>query len=152
MIRIAPTGEDRAALQSAWAHAADAAVGDPCFTGQAVKKPWGSEREVTRSAAWSVWELSLNAGGRTSLHCHRDKDVLFVVLSGQVRLRTLKREFLFGYAQQELVLIERGAFHSLEALCAARVIEIESSANRDDLVRIADLYGRVQQGYAVAAG
>lgn len=113
---------------------------------QTVEKPWGHEQEIYRAGAVSITRLVINAGGETSLHCHAGKDAVLIVEEGDCVLETLS-----GFATMaagESAQIQRGAFHRTRTDKGCVVIEIESPANKRDLVRVNDRYGREGLGYA----
>lgn len=114
------------------------------WLGKIVPKPWGEEVEVYRSGLVSIWRLTLNPGCETSMHCHPGKETVLIVESGEAIVETLGgfQEVKAG----EMTHIQRGAFHRTRTNIGAMVIEIESPANKRDLVRLNDKYGR-GQGY-----
>lgn len=116
------------------------------WTGVVVEKPWGEERQLRATKEFSIWRLVIHGGCETSLHCHTEKTALMEVQSGEVELFTFSGARTFR--QGECVLIEKGVFHRLKAHEGAVVIELEWPANRRDLVRYADAYGREGREYA----
>lgn len=114
------------------------------WLGKVVPKPWGEEVEIYRSGTVSIWRLTLNPGCETSMHCHPRKDTVLVVEAGDCIVETLGgfREVKAG----EMVHLQRGAFHRTRTNGGAMLVEVESPANKRDLVRLNDKYGR-GQGY-----
>lgn len=110
-----------------------------------VEKPWGYEREIYRAGAVSITRLVINPGMETSMHCHVGKDVCFIVEEGDCVLDSLSGTTYMTAGEQ--VQIQRGAFHRTRTVKGCALLEIESPANKRDLVRLADRYGR-GQGYA----
>lgn len=114
------------------------------WTGIEVPKPWGSEREVYKEGAISIWRLVLDAGAETSMHAHPNKETVLAVQSGECLFETYSGESILRAG--DMVLIKAGAFHRTKTKDGAVVIEMESPPNKNDLVRIDDKYGR-GQGY-----
>ena len=148
MVNISQSDADRARL---------GAVGDQDlrddgtdYEGVVVQKPWGSEWQGFRNAEFSAWQLNINAGAETSMHCHPGKTTILVVTEGEVVVSTLESSFWMSVGQ--VLIIERGVFHrtASSALAGAVVMELESPANKRDLVRIEDRYGRAGMGYECA--
>jgi mannose-6-phosphate isomerase-like protein (cupin superfamily) len=110
-----------------------------------VQKPWGYEVEIFRSGIVSISRLVLNPGAETSMHCHTNKNALLLVEQGECILETLSESKTLREGQ--MTLINRGAFHRTRTLKGATLIEVESPANKRDLVRINDRYGRTGMGY-----
>lgn len=114
------------------------------WLGKIVQKPWGEEVEVYHSGAASIWRLTLNAGCETSMHCHPRKDTVLVVEVGECVVEML--DTFRTLSAGEMVCLQRGAFHRTRTNTGAVLLEIESPANKRDLVRLNDKYGR-GQGY-----
>lgn len=110
-----------------------------------VEKPWGYEREIYRSGAVSITRLVINPGAETSMHCHIGKDVTFIVEEGECVLDSLSGVISMKAGEQ--VQIQRGAFHRTRTAKGCVLLEVESPANKRDIVRLTDRYGR-GQGYA----
>lgn len=109
-----------------------------------VEKPWGYEREIYRAGAVSITRLVLNPGAETSMHCHIEKDVVFIVEEGECVLDSLSGVMPMQAGEQ--AQIQRGAFHRTRTVKGCVLLEVESPANKRDLVRLYDRYGR-GQGY-----
>lgn len=111
-----------------------------------VPKPWGGEYLVAQNESVAVWFLSINAGQSTSMHAHAHKRTALVVMTGFARVKTLTNEYIL--APNDVVLIEPGVFHSTSAISnKIRIIEAETPPMKEDLIRLSDNYGRVNQGY-----
>ena len=113
--------------------------------GKDINKPWGAEWELYRDDALSVWEALLVPCAETSLHCHPGKTAVIVCHSGRVQVETLTGTMHLN--EGDAVVLAPGVFHRTLAEQGAKIIEIESPPNRNDLVRASDKYGR-GQGYA----
>jgi len=121
---------------------------------QAVSKPWGEEYLVYDGSEVQIWYLDIKPGKSTSLHCHPNKNTGLIMLSGWGRV-----EFLSGAEELKLApyktMIRAGVFHSTysdfvynnrngEGL---KLFEIETSKDRNDLVRMRDEHGRENEAY-----
>lgn len=112
-----------------------------------IKKPWGYEYLIFQNNHTAVWLLSIAHGTKTSLHCHPNKKTGLVLLAGNARVTSLNTSYEIGAGQG--FLIDKGAFHSTEALSPEGIIvmEVETPVNKNDLVRFSDAYGRSGKGY-----
>lgn len=113
-----------------------------------VEKPWGFEIWWAYTDAYAGKLLQVERGHRLSLQYHQRKDESCYLLSGRVRL-------IKGPTVDELVESELGPgacwrnhpgeIHTVEALETSLVIEA-STPQLDDVVRLLDDYGRVDDG------
>jgi acetolactate synthase-1/2/3 large subunit len=140
------------------------------YEGQLIKKPWGFEWESFNNGAAAVWILHIAAKRKTSLHCHPNKRTVLFVLKGSVQFTTRSMHtdvFAFegkrAYTDTrvmhalEFVEIPKGQYHQTEAVSVldgypsaedgAWVLEIEEPSDKNDLVRMADEYGREDKPY-----
>jgi mannose-6-phosphate isomerase-like protein (cupin superfamily) len=122
------------------------------FRNVIVPKPWGLEYLCGRNKYLEVWELYIDSGASTSLHCHPDKDTLNIILEGEATLETIKgKEVLYV---GDFRIIKAGAIHRTinHSESCARVLEIESPPNKYNLIRVRDSYGRENLGYIISSG
>lgn len=112
-----------------------------------IAKPWGHEYLIFQNDHAAVWILHMRQGHRTSMHCHPNKKTSLTVLAGEARCSTLVDEH--RVRTREGLLIEKGVFHSTEALSPEWVIvmEVETPTSKHDLVRLHDAYGRSGKRY-----
>jgi mannose-6-phosphate isomerase-like protein (cupin superfamily) len=110
-----------------------------------VDKPWGSERIWAHTRQYVGKVIYIKAGKRLSLQQHRQKDESILILRGRLRLHrgddtaTLTTEVL---APGEHRRIPTGLVHRFEALDEdVELIEV-STPELDDVVRLADDFGR----------
>ncbi|MDA1334984.1 MAG: hypothetical protein O2794_03150 [bacterium] len=117
------------------------------YTNVVIKKPWGQEYLIFRNDNIAIWILHIKQGCQTSMHCHPNKKTSLAVLSGEVRFCTLDIEETIIAGEGRL--IEKGVFHSSEALSEEGVLimETETPTNKKDLIRLKDEYGRSGKGY-----
>jgi len=110
-----------------------------------VDKPWGHELWFAHTEHYAGKLLHVKAGYRLSVQYHDEKDETSYLLSGRLLLRQ-------GQAVDQLNVRELGpgevwrneprVIHVIEALEDSVVVEV-STPELDDVVRLADRYGRV---------
>ncbi len=113
-----------------------------------VNKPWGNEYLIYNCKSSATWCLQLDQDQKTSLHCHPNKKTGFLLLDGEVEIE-------LGFYQKTIlkspdkIMIRPGLFHATKAISknGARILEIESPVDKDDLVRFKDQYGRENKPY-----
>lgn len=110
-----------------------------------VRKPWGYEYVAYQNDIVSLWVLHINKNERTSLHCHPNKGTGLVILKGSAKIRFIADETTLEAPAKKM--IRRGLFHQTEALSDLIMLEIETSTDKEDLVRLQDNYGRQNKGY-----
>lgn len=109
-----------------------------------VEKPWGHELWFAQTERYAGKLLHVRAGQRLSVQYHKEKDETSYLLSGRLRLSQgasadslVTTELEAGAAWRS----EPGQVHTIEALEDAVVVEV-STPELDDVVRLADNYGR----------
>lgn len=115
-----------------------------------VTKPWGKEYLMFENTDVAIWILKIEAGQKTSMHCHPGKNTSLIVLGGRARCRTLEKEHEF--LTEQGIYIGKGVFHQSinPGSKPLFMMEIESPVDKFDLVRLEDGYGRVDCGYESA--
>lgn len=113
-----------------------------------VEKPWGHELWFARTERYAGKLLHVRAGERLSVQYHEEKDETSYLLSGRLRLSQgpsadalVTTELEAGAAWRN----EPGQVHTIEAIEDAVVVEV-STPELDDVVRLADDYGRDAAG------
>ena len=145
MIVAERTEADIAALRAADVDSRELRDDGTSWLDRVVQKPWGAECEIYRAGAVSITRLVINANDETSLHCHPGKAAVLIVESGTCDVAFLDRIVVLSAG--ESVYIKRGVFHRARTRTGATLIEVEAPANKRDLVRIGDRYGRSGMGY-----
>jgi mannose-6-phosphate isomerase-like protein (cupin superfamily) len=113
-------------------------------TSHEVRRPWGSVRTLGRGEGWQVKRIAVKAGGRLSLQTHAKRAETWVVASGRaiVTVDNETRTLQLG----DSVHIPLGAVHRLEnpGPEPLDLIEVQQGSylGEDDIVRLADIYGR----------
>ncbi len=121
------------------------------YDNKIVFKPWGYEYVVYRNANnLCVTLLNIEYNKTTSLHCHPQKKSGFILLKGkasfQLGLRKKNRE---THSSPSKRMMARGLFHSIKSISknGLLALEFETPANKNDLVRYQDKYGRENKPY-----
>lgn len=109
-----------------------------------VEKPWGHELWFAHTDLYAGKLLYVNAGQRLSVQYHESKDETSYLLSGRLLVNSGASADSLEVSEAEPGFVWRnkpGVVHTIEALEDSVVIEV-STPEVDDVVRIADLYGR----------
>jgi mannose-6-phosphate isomerase-like protein (cupin superfamily) len=109
-----------------------------------VDKPWGHELWFALTESYCGKILYVESGHRLSLQYHEIKDESSYLLSGRLRLikgvsadKLDEVEITPGHAWRS----QPGEIHAIEAIEDAQILEV-STPEVDDIVRLADRYGR----------
>ncbi len=118
------------------------------FAGRRVRKPWGSEWIWAETARYAGKILYLRAGQALSWQFHRKKDETLCLLSGAIEVETAIQDD----GRRRKVRLKPGKSLNVPRLLRHRIIALEDSAvleasspELDDVVRLADLYGRADK-------
>lgn len=106
-------------------------------------KPWGRVAHAPVSPCCIISYLETKAGGFSSIHLHRSKSNLFIVITGIIRVRC------FGVNESEIILeagdtaaINAGIYHCFEVIESGLVVEVYcpkvvgTSIDLNDIVRL----------------
>ncbi len=119
-------------------------------------KPWGKEIWFAAKAGYVGKVLEVKKGGRLSLQYHERKTETQYVLSGKVKL-TIGNEPIIPNTPdtenlREIILNPGDKYdilpytvHRIEGLEDSVIFEV-STAETDDIIRLADDYGRPKEG------
>jgi mannose-6-phosphate isomerase-like protein (cupin superfamily) len=112
-----------------------------------VKKPWGYEYLAYQNSHVALWFLYIKYTHSTSLHCHPKKNTGLILLDGKAEISFLNNTNKLSSGWK--TMIRKGLFHSTKAVSeeGARVFEIETPVDKQDLVRFRDIYGREGKPY-----
>ncbi|MCS6987507.1 MAG: mannose-1-phosphate guanylyltransferase/mannose-6-phosphate isomerase [Sphingomonadaceae bacterium] len=109
-----------------------------------VRRPWGSFRSLGRGQGWQVKRIAVRPGYKLSLQKHAHRAETWVVAAGRA-IVTVDDE-VRELGQGESVHIPVGAVHRLEnpGPQVLELIEVQQGLylGEDDIVRLADAYGR----------
>ena len=103
------------------------------------EKPWGHELLWALTDRYAGKMLHVNAGQSLSLQYHREKDEWMYCLAGEAEL--LLGEIWFRIGPGAAAHIPAGTIHRVRAVTDVDLVEV-SSPELDDIVRLADDYGR----------
>ena len=108
---------------------------------QVTVKPWGKEEILETNEHYTVKRIWMNKGCQCSLQKHSEKKETFVLIEGLMQFthngktRTLHAG--------KFATIEPGEVHRMAAM--TNIVYLECSTSQlDDVVRLSDLYGRVE--------
>ena len=115
------------------------------FEVRKVEKPWGHELIWALTDVYCGKVLFVTAGSSLSLQFHNEKDESWLVQSGRAKLelgevgqRALHEEVISAGAAFHY---PPGTVHRITALEDTTILEV-STPHLDDVVRLADRYGR----------
>lgn len=108
-------------------------------------RPWGNYRTVDAGDRFQVKRITVKPGGQLSLQKHYHRAEHWVVVSGTALVQRGEDRMLVR--ENESVYIPIGTEHRLEnpGKVPLQLIEVQSGPylGEDDIVRLADTYGRV---------
>ncbi|MBJ8835986.1 MULTISPECIES: mannose-1-phosphate guanyltransferase [Citrobacter] len=114
-------------------------------THREVYRPWGKYDSIDTGDRYQVKRLTVNPGEGISLQMHHHRAEHWIVVAGTARVTINDNIRLLG--ENESVYIPVGAMHCLEnpGKIPLELIEVRSGSylEEDDIVRLADRYGRV---------
>ena len=117
------------------------------FRGERVPKPWGYELIWPRPDRYVGKILHIEKGHALSLQYHRRKDETLCLLSGELELEVADGDAPLRQLRLipgESFHVPPGRRHRLTAIETCEVLEA-STPELDDVVRIADRYGRASR-------
>lgn len=110
-----------------------------------VHRPWGFSQSVHGGERFEVRRLTVNPGGRLSLHKHYHRAEHWVVVNGTALVTRDGDQVLVR--ENESIYLPLGAVHQLEnpGKVPLNLIEVQSGGylGEDDIVRLADSYGPI---------
>lgn len=112
-----------------------------------VYRPWGKYDSVDHGDRYQVKRLTVKPGAKLSVQMHHHRAEHWVIVSGVARVTNGDDTFLLG--ENESTYIPIGVVHSLEnpGEVPLEIIEIQSGSylGEDDIVRLEDRYGRIDE-------
>jgi len=107
-----------------------------------MEKPWGNIKAFTLNQPCTVKLITINAGQETSLHYHKLRDDMWVVIDEGLELTIGKEVFHPNVGEEYMVPAEQ--VHKIRSLGKrGRVLEIDIGfTSEDDDFRLSDAYGR----------
>ena len=112
-----------------------------------VFRPWGKYDSIDCGLRYQVKRITVNPGAKLSVQIHNYRAEHWVVVSGIAKVTNGDSTFMLS--ENESTYIPIGAIHSLEnaGVDLLEIIEIQSGSylGEDDIVRLSDIYGRVDE-------
>lgn len=119
-----------------------------------VYRPWGSYEGLILGDRFQVKKITVRPGRRLSLQKHFHRAEHWVVVGGTAIVERDAERLLLR--ENESVYLPLGCVHRLEnpGMIPLTLIEVQSGPylGEDDIVRLEDSYGRVDEGRPQAAG
>ncbi|MSO96890.1 MAG: mannose-1-phosphate guanylyltransferase/mannose-6-phosphate isomerase [Rhodospirillaceae bacterium] len=116
-------------------------------------RPWGWFQTMDAGPRFKVKRLCVKPGGQLSLQKHAHRSEHWVVVTGKAWVTCNGEEFQLG--ENESTFIPAGAVHRLANPWTdeLHMIEVQSGSyvGEDDIVRLADTYGRAPEGTGTKA-
>ncbi|WP_426417766.1 mannose-1-phosphate guanylyltransferase/mannose-6-phosphate isomerase [Aestuariirhabdus sp. LZHN29] len=110
-----------------------------------VYRPWGKYEEIDTSERFQVKHIRVNPGARLSLQMHHHRAEHWIVVQGTAKVTCGERQYLVS--ENESTYIPLGEQHCLEnpGKIPLDLIEVQSGSylGEDDIVRLDDIYGRI---------
>jgi mannose-1-phosphate guanylyltransferase / mannose-6-phosphate isomerase len=111
-----------------------------------VHRPWGSYEDISQGERFRVKRITVAPGGKLSLQYHHHRAEHWVVVKGTARVTKGERVALLS--ENQSIFIEVGESHRLEnpGKVPLEIIEVQTGTylGEDDIVRVEDVYQRVQ--------
>ena len=114
---------------------------------QIIEKPWGQEEIIEINDRYMMKRLTMWKGHSCSLQYHRHKKETIFVLSGRLRISLGPNKDELSsrvYTKGETITISPGEIHRMEGVEDSVYLEA-STPELDDVVRLADSYGRLAE-------
>lgn len=107
-----------------------------------LEKPWGTIEAYTVNQPCTVKLITINPGQETSLHYHKLRDDLWIILDEGLEVAIGDK--VFHPPEGEELMVPAEGQHKLRSLGKkGRVLEIDIGfTSEDDTYRINDVYGR----------
>jgi mannose-1-phosphate guanylyltransferase len=110
-----------------------------------VYRPWGKYDSIDSGDRYQVKRITVKPGAKLSVQMHHHRAEHWIVVSGSARVTNGDNTFLL--AENESTYIPVGVVHALEnpGRVPLEIIEVQSGSylGEDDIVRLSDVYGRV---------
>ncbi|MDB2654319.1 mannose-1-phosphate guanylyltransferase/mannose-6-phosphate isomerase [Luminiphilus sp.] len=114
---------------------------------RAVYRPWGKFDSIDQGERYQVKRITVKPGAKLSVQMHHYRAEHWVVVSGTAKVTNGDSTFLLS--ENESTYIPVGAVHALEnpGQLPLEIVEIQTGSylGEDDIVRISDNYGRVEE-------
>ncbi len=107
-----------------------------------LEKPWGTIQAFALNQPCTVKLITINPGQETSLHYHKLRDDVWIILDEGLEVTIGEETFLPAEGEEFMIPAEKR--HKIRSLgMRGRVLEIDIGfTSEDDTYRINDIYGR----------
>jgi len=116
-------------------------------THRVVHRPWGTYEDIDQGERFRVKRITVAPGGKLSLQYHHHRAEHWIIVSGTARVTRGTETVLLG--ENQSIYISVGEMHRLEnpGKIPLALIEVQTGAylGEDDIVRVEDIYQRVEQ-------
>lgn len=112
-----------------------------------VYRPWGAYDSIDHGDRFQVKRITVKPGAKLSVQMHHHRAEHWIVVSGTAKVTNGDKEILLTENQSTYIPV--GVVHALENLgkVPLELIEVQSGSylGEDDIVRLSDVYGRVNK-------
>lgn len=112
-----------------------------------IYQPWGNYEQLIVSEQFRVNKITVLPGEETSLHMHYHRAEHWVIVKGTAEVIIDEKKSLLG--ENQSIYVPLGVLHRIKnpGKLSLELIEVQSGSyiNDDDIVRLADDYGRVEE-------
>ena len=99
-----------------------------------VPKIWGYEKWLENNAKYCCKLLSVNKGFQSSLHYHKIKDEMFLIIKGCIRLELQNK--IIPLQEGDFIRILSNALHRFTAVENSELIEVSTHHDDEDCYRL----------------
>ena len=118
--------------------------------GKVYVRPWGTYQTTTLEPGYQVKVLTVNPGGRLSLQRHFKRSEHWVVVAGCPTISVGEEKN--QYSRDQAIYIPVKSLHRIEnltdQLCVLIEVQVGDYLGEDDIERVDDVYGRVDDAHA----
>lgn len=108
-----------------------------------VKTPWGGYLVLEKYPTYWLKKLFINKGEQLSLQSHRNRDEIWIVVEGKIRVQKGKNFFILE--KGDCLKINKKEKHRIYGLRRTIVLEAAFGQPKEkDIIRYEDKYGRVK--------
>ncbi len=118
------------------------------IAGKTEERPWGSYTVLLKGHGFQVKRLTVKPGCRLSLQWHRHRDETWTVARGTAEVTVDGKTQPLGRGQ--VITVPRTVEHRIKNISTIdplEMVEVQTGdyLGEDDIVRVSDDYGRVEQ-------
>ena len=110
-------------------------------------RPWGNYISLAEGSNWQVKKITVNPNCSLSLQMHKHRTEHWIVVSGTAKVEVDNKINILS--ENQSVYIPLGSKHRLTnpGKITLTIIEVQSGSyvGEDDIVRLEDMYGRLEK-------